>query len=258
MRAEPGFSLVKMTPTQLSVLDDRLWRPGTTGVQQSARVLVLGGEALAAESLQSWREHAPATRLINEYGPTEATVGCCVYETRPSDPQVGPVPIGRPIANTRIYVLDRHLQQVPIGVSGELCIAGASLARGYLNRPALTAMSFVPDPFGPPGSRLYRTGDLARWRPDGELSFLGRLDHQIKIRGFRVELGEIEVALVRHPAIREAVVIMTAQNAGSRLIAYAVPPATRALESANYGSTCRPRCLTTCCPPQRCGSRHCR
>src|SRR5205807_1972420 len=150
-------------------------------------------EALRGESLAAWRREAPATRVHNEYGPTEAVVGCCVHESPAGALGDGPVPIGRPIANVRLHVVDRRLDPVPPGTPGELLIGGDGLARGYLRRPELTAERFVPDALGEtPGGRLYRTGDRVRQRPDGVLEYLGRLDDQVKIRGFRIELGEVE------------------------------------------------------------------
>ena len=175
----------------------------------------------------SWRERSPRLRLINEYGPTETVVGCCVHEVPTGEPAAGPVPIGRPIANARIYLLDGELRPVASGLAGELYIGGAGVARGYLRAPAVTAAAFIPDPFGElPGARLYRTGDLARHLPDGALEFLGRSDHQVKLRGFRIEPGEIEAQLVQHPAVREAVVIVREEVPGDRrLVAYCAPKA---------------------------------
>src|SRR6185369_12110366 len=190
-------------------------------VPGSASVLVIGGEPLTGESLAFWRSHAPDLRLMNEYGPTETVVGCCVYAVPVPAVPVGPVPIGRPIANTWIQILDSRLAPVPAGVTGELCIGGAGVCRGYLHRPALTAERLVPAPSGPAGERLYRTGDLARHLPDGSIEFLGRRDQQVKIRGFRIELGEVEAVLAAAPGVREAVVMAREDTPGDRrLVAY--------------------------------------
>nr|UXE46116.1 linear gramicidin synthase subunit B [uncultured bacterium] len=219
LRGSGDYSLVKITPAHLRWLGDQLDPRDAAG---RTRAFVIGGEALRPEHIDVWRRHAPETELINEYGPTETVVGCCVYRVPRDRPISGPIPIGRPIANTRLYVMNEHLQPVPIGVAGELYIGGAGVARGYLRRPALTAERFIPDPFAPePGGRLYRTGDMARWRPDGNLEYLGRADCQVKVRGFRIEPGEIEEALARHPAVREAAVV--ARDYGlddRRLLAY--------------------------------------
>ncbi|MGK3959181.1 non-ribosomal peptide synthase/polyketide synthase [Sorangium sp. So ce118] len=221
LEGHEDFSLVKITPAHLELLQRLLPRERAAG---RALALIIGGEALSWEALAFFQTHAPATRLVNEYGPTETVVGCCVYEAPADGRKRGPVPIGRPIANTQLYVLDAHRQPVPIGVPGELYIGGAGVARGYLNRPELTAERFIEDPFrAEPGARLYKTGDLCRWLPDGTLEYLGRLDHQVKVRGFRIELGEIESVLVQHPSVREAVVVAREDAPGDkRLVAYVV------------------------------------
>jgi amino acid adenylation domain-containing protein/non-ribosomal peptide synthase protein (TIGR01720 family) len=218
LRASENQSLVKITPAHLEVLSQQL---APAEAANRTRAFIIGGEALMGKSLTFFQENAPATRLINEYGPTETVVGCCVHEVAAGEANPGAVPIGRPIANTQLYVLDRHLTPVPTGVVGEIYIGGVQVGRGYLNRPDLTAERFLPDPFGPPGARLYRTGDLARHLPSGVLEYLGRIDHQVKIRGYRIELGEIEAALARHPAVREIAVLAREDVPGQkRLVAY--------------------------------------
>ena len=221
LRDQSGLSFLKLTPAHLEVLNRGLL---DLPIEDKAAVLVLGGEALSGESLAPWRERAPAIRMVNEYGPTEAVVGCCVYELPPGPVAAGPVPIGRPLPGTRLHTLDRWGSLVPAGVPGELYAGGEGLARGYLGRPALTAERFVPDPFSAePGARLYRTGDLARLRRDGNLEFLGRIDQQVKVRGYRIEPGEIAVALLEHTDVREAVVLAREDDPGDRrLVAYVV------------------------------------
>ncbi|HKK07454.1 MAG TPA: amino acid adenylation domain-containing protein, partial [Gemmatimonadota bacterium] len=179
-----------------------------------------GGETLPPDLARELLERTG--ELWNVYGPTEATVWATRHRVRAAD---GPVPIGRPIANTQVYVLDGNLRPVPAGVPGELCIGGLGVARGYRDRPDLTAERFVPDPFGHgPGDRLYRTGDVARWRHDGTLEFLGRRDHQVKVRGFRIELGEVESALRDHPAVAEVVAsVHEISPEDTRLVAHFVP-----------------------------------
>ncbi|MEU2792834.1 non-ribosomal peptide synthase/polyketide synthase [Streptomyces sp. NPDC007100] len=217
----PGpYTFLKVTPSHLALLGATPPGPGTAVAD-----LVAGGEALTGEQLAPWRRAQPQAAVVNEYGPTEATVGCVALRLPPgAAPGDGPLPIGRPVPGTRAYVLDERLRPVPPGVTGELYLAGAQLARGYLNRPALTAERFTADPFGGPGGRMYRTGDLARWSAAGELHFAGRADEQVKVRGHRIEPGEIEAALLRHPAVTlAAVVAREDRTSGTQLVAYVVP-----------------------------------
>jgi len=189
------------------------------------RQLLAGGEALSVSHVRRARERLPHVRLINGYGPTEATTFACTFEIPERlDAGTSTIPIGRPIANTQVYVLDEGGEPVPVGMTGELYIGGDGIARGYRNRPELTAERFVEDRFrGDGGGRLYRTGDLVRYRADGNLEFLGRADQQVKIRGFRIELGEIEAVLQKHPGVREAIVLARENNIGEKcLVAYVV------------------------------------
>ena len=180
---------------------------------------VVGAERLDPELAHRWGDRRA---LFNAYGPTEVTINSVTWAYSADDP--GPLPIGRPDPQVRAYVLDAGLRPVGTGVTGELYLAGPKLARGYVNRPGQTAERFVADPFGAPGDRMYRTGDLVRWRPDGQLVFLGRADHQVKLRGFRIEPGEIESALARHPDVRAAVVLVREDRPGDRrLVGYVVP-----------------------------------
>jgi amino acid adenylation domain-containing protein len=221
LRAKPR-SLVKITPAHLELLNHEL---GSDELAGRVETFVIGGEQLTAERLAVWRTHAPATRLINEYGPTETVVGCCVHEVRPGDPGDGAVPIGRAIANMRLHVLDDALRPVPPGSVGELYIGGPGVARGYLNRPELSRERFVPDPFSAhEGARLYKTGDLVRHRQDGEvLEYLGRTDDQVKIRGYRIEPGEIEAVLATHGDVRTCAVLACERPDGeNELLAFAV------------------------------------
>jgi amino acid adenylation domain-containing protein len=214
-----GRCLVKITPAHLKLLNQQVTPHQAAGM---SRAFVIGGENLPAESVRFWRGHAPETRLFNEYGPTETVVGCSVYEVQPADPNSGSVPIGRPIANTQLYVLDEAREPVPPGEMGELYIGGAGVARGYLNRPELTAERFLSDPFsGSNDARMYKTGDLARYRPDGILEYLGRSDDQVKLHGYRIELGEIEVALAEQFQVESCAVLAREDEPGNKqLVAY--------------------------------------
>lgn len=214
-------TFVKVTPSHVPLL------PSVTFAAAASRTVVVAGEALHGEALADWQPPADGTTMvINEYGPTETTVGCTLHDlTGPAgDVAPGPVPIGRPVANTRTYVLDRLLRPVAPGVVGELYIGGVQLARGYLRRPGPTALRFVADPFEATGtgSRLYRTGDRVRWNADGALEFVGRTDDQVKVGGFRVEPGEIEAVLTRHPDVARAVVVGRSDGGPRSLVGYVV------------------------------------
>ncbi|MGW2088791.1 non-ribosomal peptide synthetase, partial [Streptomyces sp. NPDC001880] len=200
-------TLVKLTPAHLEAVC-RLLRPGALAGRQVC--FVVGGEALPPSLVRRLFDVAPDARVVNEYGPTETVVGCCVASAVTTD-DLGDRPgmaIGRPVGNTRLYVVDAMLEPVPVGVPGELMVGGTGVGRGYVGDPSRTAASFVPDPFsGVPGARLYRTGDVVRYLPDGQLEFLGRRDHQVKIRGQRIELAEVEAALRGVEGVSDAVVL---------------------------------------------------
>jgi amino acid adenylation domain-containing protein len=222
--AEHDIDYVKVVPSHLAAL------ASGCGLARllPAKTLVLGGEAASPRQVSDLLEAAGDRGVVNHYGPTEATIGVATIRLTPAHLAGGMVPIGSPIANTRLYVLDASLSPVPAGVAGELFIGGAGLARGYGRRPALTAERFVADPFAGDGSRLYRTGDRVRRRADGQLEFLGRLDHQVKIRGYRIEPGEIEAVLAAHPSVARAMVVARADASGDkRLAAYVIPAAAR-------------------------------
>ncbi|HVG44986.1 MAG TPA: amino acid adenylation domain-containing protein, partial [Longimicrobium sp.] len=213
---ERGVTVVQFVPTLLQAV----LRGLPEGASLSPRLVFCGGEPLTAALVAEARARGVG-EVVNLYGPTEATIDATAY--RCGDEDRAPA-IGAPVGNVRVYLLDGAGEPVPVGVAGELYVGGAGVARGYLNRPALTAERFVADPFGgEPGARLYRTGDLGRWRPDGTIEFLGRNDFQVKVRGFRVELGEIEARLREHSGVREAVVLARADASGEkRLVAYHV------------------------------------
>ncbi|MFD6723363.1 amino acid adenylation domain-containing protein [Streptomyces sp. NPDC060131] len=211
----PAPTFIKATPSHLPLLEslpDEVLARGD---------LVVGGEQLLGEALAPWRARHRGASVVNEYGPTEATVGCVVHTVAPDDADpAGAVLIGRPSWNMRGYVLDGLLRPVPVGVPGELYLAGEQLARGYLGRPGLTAERFVADPCGAPGGRMYRTGDLVRRTADGALEYQGRTDDQVKIRAHRVELGEVEAVLAAAPGVGQACVIAAEAPGGLRLVGY--------------------------------------
>ncbi|MFJ1820070.1 amino acid adenylation domain-containing protein [Streptomyces sp. NPDC088139] len=221
VRDHGGFAMAKVVPAHLPLLSELL---ADDRMASAARTWVVGGEALPGAAVRQWLERSPDSVVVNEYGPTETVVGCCVFEVAAGDPVDDVVPVGRPIAHTRLYVLDAHLRPVAPGVVGELYIAGVQVARGYVGRPGLTAERFVACPFES-GLRMYRTGDLARWSAGGQLVFAGRSDEQVKIRGFRIEPGgEVQAVVAAHPQVAQSAVVAREDVPGdTRLIAYVVP-----------------------------------
>ncbi|MEQ1726668.1 MAG: amino acid adenylation domain-containing protein, partial [Sphingopyxis sp.] len=203
---------------------------------KSLNTVIVAGESCPVDIIEKHQSKLPGVDLYNEYGPTEGTVWSSVYLTNNEDINQT-VSIGKPIENTKIYLLNKYFAPVPIGVQGEMYLGGSGIVRGYLNQPDLTAEKFIPDPFGGSGNRLYKTGDLARYRPDGNIEFLGRIDNQVKIRGYRIELGEIEAELIKCPGIQKAIVIVREDSPGDqRLVAYLLTPNNLNLDTAGLRS----------------------
>ncbi|MFE4640213.1 amino acid adenylation domain-containing protein [Streptomyces sp. NPDC056730] len=221
VRATGGFEVIKVVPAHVPLLNELL---ADEDAARATRRLVVGGETLAVADVRAWLRRAPGTKVTNEYGPTETVVGCCVFDITADERLGESVPIGKPIVNTRLYVLDEHLQPVAPGVPGELYIAGTVVARGYVSRPDLTAERFVADPFAADGSRMYRSGDRVKWSADGLLWFIGRSDDQVKIHGYRIEPGEVRAIVTAHPDVHQAAVVAREDVPGDRrLVAYVVP-----------------------------------
>ncbi len=230
-----AITVIEVVPSLIRALLDR---PHPDHELPELRWLLPTGEACPPELCRRWRERYPHVGLLNAFGPAECADDVAYHRITSQDASRSRVPIGRPVDNLQLYVLDKRLEPIPIGVPGELCVAGIGVGRGYLRRPDASAERFVPNPFGPPGSRLYRSGDIASYLADGILDFLGRADHQVKIRGHRVELGEVEAQLARHPAIGAIAVTIHEPTAGDRrLVAYYVarheaePPRAEALRA---------------------------
>ena len=216
---------LKIVPSHLAALIEA---DDSCAAMLPGKVLVMGGEASSWDLVKRIRTLSPSLRILNHYGPTETTVGVLTYdlgaEQDGAELKSTTVPLGRPLPNSRVYLLNEYLQPVPVGTVGEVYIGGAGVGRGYLNRPELTAERFIRDPFSTDtDARLYKTGDLARMLSDGNIEFLGRADDQVKIRGFRIELGEIESVLVKHPGVREAVILAREDIPGGKhIVAYVV------------------------------------
>ncbi len=211
---------------------------------EQVRLVIIGGEKVSPSVYATWSHLVgKRCRWLNGYGPTETTVAAIFYEPLGREiNDLAEIPIGRPIANVRTYILDNELRPVPVGVPGELHIGGVGLARGYLNRKELTEEKFITDPFSDkPGTRIYKTGDLARYRADGNIEFLGRADHQVKLRGYRIEPGEIEAALREHPSVRDNVVIAMTKDGDTRLVVYIVPQPDQVAERSELRTFLRHR-----------------
>ena len=229
LAAEDFMSFVRSEGITVLDLPTGFWHELTRnvnihGVPECVRLTVVGGEALNTRAAELWRQYAGTSTLLNTYGPTETTVAVTSFTSGEVIVEERIMPIGRPLANTQVFVLDDAFNIQPVGITGEVYIAGCGLARGYLNRPELTAEGFISNPFGQePGGRLYRTGDLARYRTDGNLEFCGRKDGQVKLRGYRIELGEIESALNKHPLVQKSVVLAREDVPGEKqLVGYVV------------------------------------
>jgi amino acid adenylation domain-containing protein/non-ribosomal peptide synthase protein (TIGR01720 family) len=221
-----GVTILHSVPTYFDQLANGSSAAGRTALN-SGRLLIAGGESFGVEQVEKWMLLAPRSRVVNAYGPTEATITSTVYEVPVdlSTIQGARVPIGKPVGDTQTYILNEQQAPVPVGVAGELCISGVGLARGYLNRADLTAERFIPNPFNERrGERMYRTGDLCRYRSDGKIDFIGRRDRQVKLKGHRIELGEIEAVLTRHSGVGAAAVIVSDEESGNQhLVALVVP-----------------------------------
>ncbi|KAA6451959.1 non-ribosomal peptide synthetase [Bacillus swezeyi] len=214
---DPRVDIIKLTPAHLQLLNEM-------NIPDECRIrkMIVGGDKLSTRLAQGISEQFQnQIEIFNEYGPTETVVGCMIYSYNPQKDRRESVPIGTAAANMNIYLLDAGMKPVPIGVPGEIYISGAGVARGYLNRPELTAEKFVEHPFAA-GEKMYKTGDVARWLPDGHMEYLGRIDHQVKIRGHRIELGEVEAALLQEESVKEAVVIAIEEEGSKQLCAYLV------------------------------------
>jgi len=224
LEKQSPYDFIKLTPAHMQLLETAI----DSRADKITKRLVLGGEALQWSHINFLVNSKSDVEIINEYGPTEATVGCCIYSFNTSSVddmlKAASIPIGKPINNVSLYIVDENRERVPIGVIGELCIGGVQLARGYLNQPELTAEKFVSDPFiGKPGARMYCTGDLVRWQSDGNIEYIGRMDDQVKIRGYRIELGEIENILQQADDVKQCVVLAREDKVGDkRLIGYVV------------------------------------
>jgi len=223
---ERGVTVINVSPSYWNLLTQESVAATKFGLDKQLKLVIVGGDAMSSEATRRWRQtNMGAVRLLNAYGPTETTITATVFDVLDDDDRYEAstnVPVGRPLRNRKVYILDRRGNLSPVGATGELHIGGPVLARGYLNNPEQTAEKFIPDAFSnEPGARLYRTGDLARYRDDGQIEFIGRIDHQIKIRGFRIEAGEIEAALSQNHSVREVAVVAREEAGGDkRLVAY--------------------------------------